>query len=156
MRPYLPHSLRPIALRNAHGSGESGHVNATATHKELLRHYFWPSMERDVADYIKECEICQLAKGTKPHRQGLLMGHHYTGPMHSISMDLVGPIHTQSAATKAVRTPLYIWVAVDPATHMVWLEPIYTKSAEEVYAAIVNRLLLEEGRFDSVLTDNGI
>ena len=154
MRPFLPEALRPMALMNAHGSGESGHVHATATFKELSRHYFWPQMEKDVAKHIRECELCQLAKGTKPHRQGLHMGHRYVGPLHSISMDLIGPIHTASSGA-GKRVPLYVWVACDPATHMVWLEPIYNKSAESVYAAIVNRLLLEEGRFAVVLTDNG-
>ena len=49
----------------------------------------------------------------------------------------------------------WILVITDPYSHMVWLETIITKSAEEVYDKFVNRFLLEEGCPKVILTDNG-
>ena len=46
-------------------------------------------------------------------------------------------------------------VITDPYSHIVWLETITTKSAEEVYDKFVNRFLLEEGCPRAILTDNG-
>ena len=43
----------------------------------------------------------------------------------------------------------------DPFSHMVWIEPITGKSAEEVYTKFVEGFLLEEGAPLCILTDNG-
>ena len=51
--------------------------------------------------------------------------------------------------------PGTFFVITDPYSHMVWLETIITKSAEEVYDKFVNRFLLEEGCPKVILTDNG-
>ena len=51
--------------------------------------------------------------------------------------------------------PRHILVITDPYSHMVWLETIITKSAEEVYGKFVNRFLPEEGCPRVILTDNG-
>ena len=43
----------------------------------------------------------------------------------------------------------------DPFSHMVWLECIAGKSAEEVFDKFVERFLLEEGCCPVILSDQG-
>ena len=47
------------------------------------------------------------------------------------------------------------WESTDPFSHMLWLEPITGKSAEEVYSKFVTGFLLEEGAPQFILTDRG-
>ena len=68
-------------------------------------------------------------------------------------MDLMGPLQTAGAGKR--KEPIYLLVMVDPFSHRVWLEPIYTKHAEQVYDAFVRRILLEWGPPRAILTDNG-
>ena len=75
--------------------------------------------------------------------------------LHTVRMDLIGPIGADVSGGKAEAKPRHILVITDPYSHMVWLETITTKSAEEVYEGFVNRFLLEKGCWRVVLTDNG-
>ena len=143
-------------MRNYHSTIWGKHMNSTSMHKMMVSWYYWNTMERDIQDYVSTCELCQLAKGTKPSKQGYLHGWKHNKVLHTVCMDLIGPIGSNVSGGRAgSKTPLHILVITDPYTHMVWLEPIVTKSAEEVYEKFVNRFLLEEGCPRVILTDNG-
>ena len=58
-------------------------------------------------------------------------------------MDLVGPINLGTTGHVKHVSPTYILVITDPFSHMVWLECIAGKSAEEVFDKFVERFLLE-------------
>ena len=112
-------------------------------------------MEKDIQEYVSTCELFQLAKGTKPSRQGFLGGWKHSKVLHTVCMDLIGPIGADVSGGKAGARPRHILVITDPYSHVVWLETIITQSAEEVYDKFVNRFLLEEGCPKAILTDNG-
>ena len=70
-------------------------------------------------------------------------------------MDLIGPISLGSTGHIKHKSPTYVLVITDPFSHMIWLECIAGKSAEELYDKFVERFLLEEGCCPVVLTDQG-
>ena len=90
-------------------------------------------MEKDIQKYVSTCELCQLAKGTKPFRQGFLSGWKHSKVLHTVCMDLIGPIGGEVSSGKAPHAPRHILVITDPYSHMVWLENLYTKSAVELF-----------------------
>ena len=153
-RIYVPPALRDKVLRSRHSGVFGAHRNAKATFKEVVGHYWWPSLEKDCDRFVSQCRHCELAKGVKPSRQGFLQGWRHSSVMHCITMDLIGPLGRASGHVKHPQ-PLYILVIVDPFSHMAWLEPINGKSAEEVYTKFVNNFLLEEGVPQFILTDRG-
>ena len=57
--------------------------------------------------------------------------------------------------TKRNASLLRTLPTLNPFSHMVWIEPITGKSAEEVYTKFVEGFLLEEGAPFYILTDNG-
>ena len=63
-------SLRQKVIRSMHSGVFGAHRNATATFKELVSRYWWPSLEKDTHDFVRRCAHCELAKGCKPSRQG--------------------------------------------------------------------------------------
>ena len=93
MRPCIPKKLRPMVLHNEHSSvwGGDTRVSRPLT-KQVAAQYLWPEMEKDVRKFVSECEACQLAKGTKPHRHGMSLGHKYTEPGAHLCLDLVAEI----------------------------------------------------------------
>ena len=109
-------------------------------------------MRSDVEKYVSQCPECQLAKGTKPHRHGLMLGHKYTEPGTHLCMDLVGPIGTEVSGGTSAN---HVLVVFDPSTHFPYFIPIKGKTAEEVAQQFVDHVLLEHGAVDSILTDNG-
>ena len=152
MRPALPKKLRPQVMHNAHNTIWGGHTGLNATVKKITEQYYWPSLQKDVEQFVTSCEECQLAKGTKPHRHGLMLGHKYTEPGTHICMDLVGPIDTDTPGGSNANT---ILVVFDPSTHFPYFIPVQGKTATEIADAFVEKVLLEQGASVSILTDNG-
>ena len=154
-RVYVPPTLRTKVIRSKHSGVFGAHRNAKATVKEVLTHYWWPSLVNDVHEFVRRCSHCELAKGYKPSRQGFLQGWRHSSVMHAVTMDLIGPIGARQSGHVKHARPLYILVITDPFSHMLWLIPITGKSAEEVYTKFVECFLLEEGAPHFVLTDRG-
>merc|ERR1712023_462743 len=102
-------------------------------------------MARDVQDFVSSCEVCQLAKGLKPSRQGFLTGWHHNKVLHQVCMDLMGPFDQQKSGLVHHPKPIYLLVITDPFSHMIWLETLYGKSAEELFEKFVTRFLCEDG-----------
>ena len=154
-RVYVPPSLRDKVIRSRHSGVFGAHRNAKATQRELVSLYWWPSLSHDVEQFVRRCRHCELAKGFKPSRQGFLQGWRHSSVMHAVTMDLIGPIGSRQSGHVKHPQPLHILVITDPFSHMVWLEAINGKSAEDVFYRFVKNFLLEEGAPHFILTDRG-
>ena len=132
-------------MRNYHSAVWAKHQHSRSMHKQMVAWYYWNTMEKGIQEYVSTCELCQLAKGTKPNWQGFLGGWKHSKVLHTVCINLIGPIGAEVSGGKAGAKPRHILVITDPYSHMVWLETIITKSAEEVHDKFVNRFLLEEG-----------
>ena len=139
-RTYVPPALRAALMRNCHCTVWTQHQNSRSMHKLVVIWYYWDTIEKDIRQYVSTCELCQRAKGTKPSRQRYLHVWKHNKVLPTVCMDLIGPIGSNVSGGRAgSKTPLHILVITDPYTHMLWFEPIVTKSAEEVYEKFVNR-----------------
>ena len=152
LRPYVPTPLRVTIIRNFHDSIYGCHKGARDTYLQISSRYFWHKMDRDIKEYVSTCVQCQMAKARKPSSQGHIVGNNYNSVLSTITMDLMGPLQTAGSGKRG--EPLYLLVMVDPFSHRVWLEPIYSKHAEQIYDAFVRRILLEWGPPRAILTDN--
>uniref|UniRef100_A0A3B3Q649 Gypsy retrotransposon integrase-like protein 1 n=1 Tax=Paramormyrops kingsleyae TaxID=1676925 RepID=A0A3B3Q649_9TELE len=90
----VPKPLRQHVLNIAHDHSMSGHLGVRKTYNRLLRHFFWPSMKRDVSQYCHSCHVCQIAGKPNqvippaPLRPIPVMGE----PFERILIDCVGPL----------------------------------------------------------------
>ena len=55
----VPLKFRDLVLSTSH-DGVGGHLGVKKTYDKVLRHFFWPSLKKDVAAYSKTCRTCQL------------------------------------------------------------------------------------------------
>lgn len=60
LQVVVPEKYRNLVLKTAHGE-MTGHYGVKKTYSHLLQHFYWPRIKRDVAKFIKECHICQIA-----------------------------------------------------------------------------------------------
>lgn len=55
----IPAPFRQHVLQLAHDHPWSGHLGVTKTYCRVLKHFFWPGLRKDVADFCRSCHICQ-------------------------------------------------------------------------------------------------
>jgi len=79
--------IKTAILNYIHDSPSSGHTSFERTLKRARRDFFWVGMKSDIQTYIKQCEVCQRAKGENTKPSGLLQPLPIpTRPWSSISM----------------------------------------------------------------------
>ncbi|CAB0031628.1 unnamed protein product [Trichogramma brassicae] len=91
LKPYLPESLRRQAFDTAH---TLSHPSGRAIAKRVALLYFWPSMNKDIVRWAKQCVPCQQAKVHRHNRAEL--GNFVTpdGRFDHIHLDIVKmPLH---------------------------------------------------------------
>ncbi|XP_078812567.1 uncharacterized protein LOC144996750 [Oryzias latipes] len=69
---YVPRSLRSDAINWAHASRIACHGGVTRTLNLLRRRFFWPSMHKDVKEYVAACTTCARSKSSTSPPSGLL------------------------------------------------------------------------------------
>ena len=146
----LPTRFQQQALREVHNSPITGHLGLRKTLAVIQRHFYWPRLHADAKQHVFTCHICQLAKKQLPNpRFGGLHPIPYHAPMHTISVDVVGPFSPVS--THGNR---YIFVVVDNFTNFIWLFATPDETAATT-AQILLSLFLVHGFPERLLTDRG-
>ena len=74
------------------------------TYSKLSRDFYWPRMGRYVANYVKTCQVCQLAKGSKTLPFPLQPLPVPSKPWESISMNFITCLPTSSGGNDTILT----------------------------------------------------
>eukprot|EP00762_Andalucia_godoyi_P008723 ANDGO_04722.mRNA.1 Retrovirus-related Pol polyprotein from transposon 17.6 len=109
-----------------------GHRGVQATMK-LLRdqNCVWPSMQADVENFVKSCATCQKMRNCSDRPGDTFSTTVVEEPFHSIAIDTVGPLPTDSEGYK------YILVAVDCFSRFAELRATKRATAEEAASFLV-------------------
>lgn len=65
-------ALKTKLIAALHDSAVGGHSGGQATYHRLKRLFWWKGLKADVLEYVKQCDVCQHAKGERTHPPGLL------------------------------------------------------------------------------------
>ncbi|RVW76696.1 Transposon Tf2-8 polyprotein [Vitis vinifera] len=68
----VPTALRGQLLQEFHDSKVAGHSGVLRTFKRLAQQFYWPSMYKNIQDYIQQCATCQKTKSETLAPAGLL------------------------------------------------------------------------------------
>jgi len=78
-------------LRENHDSILVGHRGMKKSYEAIKRHYKWPNMGREIEEYVKTCEKCQLNKTLRPKKRApmeiMTTARH---PFEKCALDIVG------------------------------------------------------------------
>ena len=107
---YLPEDkiLKDEILREAHESRFATHPGSTKIYRDLQEYYWWPSMKREIAEFVSNCGICQQVKIEHQKHVGELQSLSISEwKWEDISMDFVAGLPKGKKGNDA------IWVVVD-------------------------------------------
>jgi len=148
--PDVP-GLRRDLLYELHDAPYSGHVGTTKTLQAVRRLYWWPSVRKDVTDYVLTCASCQRNKASSQKPAGLLQPLPIpSAPWSSVSMDFVTHLPKTPAGFDAIV------VFVNSLTKMVHMAPTHTTvTAEGTALLFENHVWKLHGIPENLVTDRG-
>lgn len=144
-RPYVPMTLRRRCFDSIHGLRHSGIKD---TKKQINTRFFWPSITKDVQNWVKTCTRCQTSKITRhTHIPPTQIAMPDTRFAH-IHIDLVGPFSVSKGNT-------YILTMMDRFTRWPEAVPLSNMEATTVTEAILCHWISRFGKPAIITTDQG-
>uniref|UniRef100_A0A4W5LNZ8 Gypsy retrotransposon integrase-like protein 1 n=1 Tax=Hucho hucho TaxID=62062 RepID=A0A4W5LNZ8_9TELE len=102
----IPTAFRQNVLSLAHDHQWSGHLGITKTYDRVLRHFFWPGLKQDVAQFCRTCHTCQITG--KPNQvipPAPLCPIPVIGePFEHVVVDCVGPLPKTKSGNQFLLT----------------------------------------------------
>jgi len=114
----VPTTLRYRLFEMAHEGPLAAHLGSHKTAMQLRNHYFWTGLNRDVAEWCRQCPQCARSKGPPLHPHGELNKISVGAPLDLVTMDILSGLPTASDGSK------YILVLVDAFTKWVEAYPL--------------------------------
>ncbi|MGL5763923.1 MAG: reverse transcriptase domain-containing protein, partial [Plesiomonas shigelloides] len=144
-RPYVPTAMRKYVFEALH---RLSHPGIKATQKLVSTRYVWPTMNRDVRNWTRECQLCQKNKVTRHTHSAPGSFSPPDGRFSNVHLDLVGPLPPSNGFR-------YLLTCVDRFTRWMDAIPISSITAESVARAFVERWIAQFGCPSVITTDRG-
>ncbi|MCO5569514.1 hypothetical protein L7F22_023227 [Adiantum nelumboides] len=101
-------SLREKVMYESHAPPYAGHRGIQATMNAIETYFFWPTMKKDIQEYVSQCIICQKVKYDRRKQPDLLQPLPIPdSPWESIAMDFIFGL------PKSIHGNTGIWMIVD-------------------------------------------
>lgn len=148
-RLVIPRALVQQVIEQHHDTLFSGHQGVKKTIGVLKQRYYWPTLTKDVEDYISKCVSCNQRKATKQARAPLGRIQPATKPFELVSLDIVGPLPVTTSGHR------YLLTFMDYLTRYCEAIPIPNQTAETVAREFVQKIITRYGVPSKLLTDQG-
>ena len=144
-RLYIPRQLVPSILQSEHDSQIAGHFGMDKTTELIRRNFWWPSMIKEIEEYVKSCPDCQKNKAKRHKQYGLLSPLELPyAPWQSIAMDFITDLPLSNGCTE-------LWVVIDRFTKMAHFIPL--KENAKTAADLARRFAKEIWRLHGLPRD---
>ena len=151
--PYVPQGeLRRTILTIYHDTAANGaHFGRDKTIHKIKTRYFWPSMYKDINNYIKSCILCAQFNPRRQKTPGALKPiKPPEGVWQLVSMDFHGPITPTSQ-----RGNKYIISLTDVLSKFVVTKAVRDNTAQTAVRFLKEDIITKFGTPRCILTDNG-
>ena len=121
---YLHHGIKlciTLSLRKKvmYESHAPGHRGIEETTKAMEIYFYWPTMKRDIKEYVSQCVVCQNTKYDRGKQTGLLQPLPIpNSPWESISMDFIFGL------PRSIHGYTGIWTIIDRFSKQAHFIPI--------------------------------
>ena len=128
---------------------EGAHQGIQKTYAMLRQKYFWPSMKKDIEEYISTCPVCQKIKPKTHAPYGLGQPIPIPEqPWERVTMDWIPDLPITNTGNNCIYT------MVDPLTKAIELEAIKTSFNEQQTAEVFNKKIITQKGFPlKILSD---
>ena len=104
-RVCVAEPMSQAIIAEAHEGLAGGHFGANITlHKILMARYWWPTMQKDVYNFCRSCDICQRTSKRTQRGANPLNPIMPTEVFQRWGLDFIGPI---SPATRFTQESIY-------------------------------------------------
>lgn len=149
-RLFVPEAARSEVLQWSHSSKLTCHPGINRTLSWTKRHFWWPSLDPDVREFVRACAICSRNKSTHKAPSGLLQPLPVPGrPWSHVALDFVTGLPTSNGHTII----LTIVDRFSKAAHFVALPKL--PSARETADLLVSHVVRLHGIPTDVVSDRG-
>ena len=151
--PYVPPGeLRRTILKIYHDTAANGaHFGRDKTAHKIKTRYYWPSMFKDIDNYVKSCIPCAQYNPRRQKTPGTLRPiKPPEGVWQLVSMDFHGPIIPTSQ-----RGNKYIIALTDVLSKFVITKAVRDNTAQTAVRFIKEEVIAKFGTPRCILTDNG-
>ena len=146
----LPSTKVKEVLREGHGTLFTGHEGVAKTRFRVTQNYWWPSIDKDIGEFIKSCVPCQKTRtDIHPKPDVLTPLPICTEPNQRLHADLFGALTTSSKNKK------FILSMTDAFTKYVEIVALPNKEADTVADAIFAHWFCRYGIPMEIITDQG-
>lgn len=147
---FVPEALHSKVIHWAHSSVLSCHPGVARTMFRIQQRFWWPSMKKNVAEYVAACPVCACNKTSSQVKMGLLqplpIPHR---PWSHISMDFV----TGFPSSRGKTTVLTV---VDRFSKMAHFIPLTKLPSAKVTAEVMmNHVFRIHGFPNDIVSDRG-
>ena len=149
IRRCVPENEQGKILNECHASPYGGHFSGErTTHKILQSRFYWPTLFRDCAEWVKLCDRCQKIGNISCRNEMPLKGIMVVQIFDVWGIDFMGPF-PQSFGN------LYILLAVDYVSK--WVEAVACprNDSNTVVSFLQNNILSRFGTPRTIISDGG-
>ena len=152
-RPFIPHQLRKSIYSNLHNLS---HPGVKGSLRLIKSRYFWPSMDKDIRQWTRECTSCQESKIHKHTKSEILPFEIPSQRFETVHIDIVGPLPPNSLPGSEYQSSFrYLLTCIDRTTKWIEAVPLIDVSAKSVAYAFLNGWIARFGVPLYVITDRG-
>ena len=144
----VPQHMIAEVLTLAHDKRPSAHFGYRRMFARLGDKLYWPTMTKDVKDYLMSCEVCQQRKPTSLPTVEPLVLTRTTRPGELVTADVMGPLPVTEQGNK------YVLVVCDHFTKWTNTYAMATQTAQETAENVV-KFVTQHGLPEALLTDQG-
>jgi hypothetical protein len=134
-------------LKDCHDSKSGGHLGMTGTIDKIQKNYSWPSMIKDIKDYVETCDVCQRCKHSRVVKIPMKVTSVAKEVFFRVMIDLVGPF------TETIKGSKYVLSIMCDLSKYVVLVPLKDATAESVAIGLSERLFCIFGVPVEILSD---
>jgi transposase InsO family protein len=145
----VPRSLVVRLLFLEHYPPAAGHPGSHRMFQTIRRSFFWPQMVEDVAETVRQCDLCARNRISEKRRTNPLQLFPAKGPLESVAMDILGPL------PRTKHGNCLLLVIADRYSKVVKTVPLRTVTALVVARAFFDHWAYTYGPPVSLLMDNG-
>lgn len=149
LRLFVPQKYRKLLLKIAHDDPiYGGHLGIKKTRNKLAQ-YYWPRLNTDIIEHIRDCEVCQRNKVPRAPRSGLLQPIKTSELFERVHIDIVGPLKESRNGNKFIIT------AIDAFSRFGYARPLPEVRAEDCIRFLNEEIISKHGLPENIISDNG-